>query len=230
MTALTARPQLLYNDKYHTYHLGETRLPSVSQILGVIRKPFLEQWRGNVGNAEADRIAREAADHGTAVHLACELYADEKADEFARAAMRGHPSVAAYADWMDTNVTRVIAVEPMVLSLNHGYAGRADLVIELQDGSITIVDLKTSSEVSEDYALQLEAYRRALIETGDIVPTRRLVVHMPRKEPGKLRVVEFAVEDAQRDWRAFLACSIIWHRLFKADAFAPRRNILGRRP
>lgn len=49
-----------------------TIAPSVTTVLGIIRQPFLEEWRGRVGNANAERIVREACDIGDAVHAALE--------------------------------------------------------------------------------------------------------------------------------------------------------------
>ena len=218
---------LVYNDRYHTYHLDGERLPSVTQILGVIRKPGLEKWRGDLGNAEADRVGREAADFGTRVHSACELIANgvlhdggppHGADELA--------CVEAYASWFNANVREVLACETRLASATHRYAGTVDLVAVLMTGETAVIDLKTSSMVDSGFGLQLEAYRRALMEQDGIEPTRRLVVQMPRKKPGHLEIHEFEPETALDDWRAFLSASILWHRLFKAEAFAPRKPFM----
>jgi len=229
MTAFTTRPQLTFDEKRHIYLLDGVRLPSVTQILGVIRKPGLEQWRGRVGNTEADRISKESADFGTLVHKNIELYNREGElwpdyDAVAR------PWVEVYNRWFVDNVSIVLGAEMRMVCIAHQFCGTADLICEMTDGSIAVVDIKTSKQLDETFALQLSAYTHLLREWEEITVDRRLVVQMPSDRPGALIVHEFAVEDAQRDWRAFLACSIIWHRLFKAEAFAPRRNILGKRP
>lgn len=42
--------------------------PSVTTILGIIDKPFLAKWRGDVGNREADIRLFEAQQRGTRIH------------------------------------------------------------------------------------------------------------------------------------------------------------------
>jgi len=44
--------------------------PSVTTKLGVIAKPFLAHWRGDIGNREADAKMIEAQDRGTRIHFA----------------------------------------------------------------------------------------------------------------------------------------------------------------
>ena len=49
----------------HTY-------PSITSVLGSQPKPSLDAWRERVGDEEADRIMKESAKLGTAVHDLCE--------------------------------------------------------------------------------------------------------------------------------------------------------------
>lgn len=202
---------LTFDEKRHAYSLDGERLPSVTQILGAIRKPFLETWRGRLGNAECDRISRESADWGTAVHAACEAFATGDAD------LTGAPGEP-YQTWFRANVRRVIGAELRVASATHRYAGTIDLVAELLDGATVVVDLKTGTTVGDDVPMQLEAYRRALLEQEGIEASRRIVVHLPREKPGELNVIEYPTEGHLDDWRCFLAASIVWHRLFKTKA------------
>ena len=45
------------------YKIDGERYPSVTTILGTtLANPGLAQWRGHVGNTEADRVMREAAE------------------------------------------------------------------------------------------------------------------------------------------------------------------------
>jgi hypothetical protein len=49
-------------------------IPSVTTKLGIIEKPFLATWRGDVGNREADLRMIEAQDRGSRIHAAWEVY------------------------------------------------------------------------------------------------------------------------------------------------------------
>lgn len=48
-------------------------LPSVTTKLGIIDKPFLARWRGDIGNREADQRMNEAGDRGKRIHWAYEI-------------------------------------------------------------------------------------------------------------------------------------------------------------
>lgn len=232
---------LVYDDKYHRYFLDDVRVPSTTGICGVINKPGLLKWYGDNGTVEAKRISREAAEFGTRVHKGCESIAKGRF-------YLGYPPeevqcIESYAAWFFKHVSNVVLVEQPVASRVHQMAGTPDIaavlkgVIEVRrpggklelvdmDGETGVLDLKTSSMVDAGFALQLEAYRRMVGEWLGVNATRRLVIHLPRKTPGKIEVVEFPMEDALDDWRTFLSASIIWHRLFKAEAFAPRKPFM----
>lgn len=50
---------------------GQVRfIPSVTTKLGIIDKPQLARWRGDLGNREADARMNEAAERGTRIHWA----------------------------------------------------------------------------------------------------------------------------------------------------------------
>ncbi len=44
--------------------------PSVTTKLGIVEKPFLARWRGDVGNREADIRVSEAQERGSRIHFA----------------------------------------------------------------------------------------------------------------------------------------------------------------
>lgn len=51
----------------------EEFFPSVTTILQVSPKPFLNRWRGELGNDEADRLKNEGAERGSNIHFACDI-------------------------------------------------------------------------------------------------------------------------------------------------------------
>lgn len=185
------------------YTVDGERLASVTTILGVLDKAGLAQWRGHVGNGEADRIAREAAEYGTSVHAFFERVNLGDRGPF------GLPVDAVlqpYIAWYRTEVAAVLGAEKLVVSRRFGFAGTADAVVALHDGSIAVVDLKTSkSALGEDsWSLQLAAYALAL-EEEDIDARRRIIVRLPKAAPGALYITEFPDETLETDQRAFLA-------------------------
>lgn len=106
----------------------------------------------------------EAADLGTRIHKLCELFwGDEKYE----IASDEEPGYSAFEEWVQDNGVKAIAVEKNVYSVKNRYAGIVDLVAEL-NGSLYIIDLKTSSRISPGFFIQVGGYALAYEEmTGD---------------------------------------------------------------
>jgi hypothetical protein len=204
------------------YWLDGTPYPRVSSILAVINKPFLATWRGKVGNAEADRIAREATDLGTRVHAVCAAALGGPPCDDTDPALA--PYVAAVQAWVATEVAEVVACERVLVSRQQGYAGTCDLLVRLRDGALALADFKTSKQLDPGYALQLAAYRRALWEDG-LLPRRRLVLWLPKAEPGRLVVQDYPAH-AQDDV-AWMATLQLWR--WQQRTRAAESRLLGER-
>lgn len=54
--------------------------PSITTVLGVLSKDGIIAWRKRVGEEEANKISRQAATRGTAVHKLAEDYLDNLPD------------------------------------------------------------------------------------------------------------------------------------------------------
>lgn len=194
------------------YKVDGERYPSVTTVLAVLEKSGLAKWRGAVGNEEADRISKEATDFGTAIHALVEQVNLGNRGPF------GEPDdafVAPYIRWYDETIAAVLGVERLCISRRWKYAGTADGVVVLNgDKDATVIDLKTSKTglAQREWELQLAAYSLAL-EEDEIDAPRRLILRMPRAEPGKLYVHELDPEDLERDQRAFINILKIfnWH-------------------
>lgn len=159
------------------------RVPGVTTILKSLPKDALINWAANAtaeaalnrwdelsalppasrlkelqGARFADRD--RAANRGTAVHkLAERLVMGEEVelpDEIA-----GHAE--SYARFLDEWKVDPVAVEVVVMSHKHGYAGTVDLIADFPTlGKRLLLDLKTSrSGIFGETALQLAAYRYA---------------------------------------------------------------------
>lgn len=136
--------------------------PSVTNVLGVINKPELVQWKmeqavlaaltlprgpGEELDAFARRVVEDsqarlqsAVEFGTALHAGAEavakgLYPDP--DNPAAA------WVAEYGKWFKARVERVVWAERVLVNPVMGYAGTADLLIEHREYGRTLVDIKT---------------------------------------------------------------------------------------
>lgn len=66
-----------FNEHWYKVETGSGKfefIPSVTTKLGIINKPFLARWRGDVGNREADMRMFEAGERGTRIHRGYEIY------------------------------------------------------------------------------------------------------------------------------------------------------------
>jgi hypothetical protein len=137
-------------------------LPSVTNVLGVINKPELVEWKmtqavlaaltlprqgGEGEDAFARRVVedaqsrvRTAADFGSAFHAGAEHVAKtlevDPTGPYAAWLVR-------HRDWYQANCVRMVWTERVLVSSELGYAGTADLLVEHQRHGLTLVDYKT---------------------------------------------------------------------------------------
>lgn len=119
------------------------------------------------GAATAERDA--AAALGTAVHDAA---ASGKA--LTDVGPDIAPRLRQYQDWLAVSGAEVLASEFQCFNLTAGYAGTADLLVRLRDGSIWLVDLKTGKGTYAEFELQVVAYLMAEFVGADDVVDERL--------------------------------------------------------
>jgi len=184
------------------YEINGKRYPRVTTILNIIHRPELERWRAELGNVEADRIREDMAQIGTSLHHICRLFNQDQSFEIPATSQIGQ-MFSTYRQWFEMVVDTVIETERLVVSKKFGYAGTLDLLAVLKgDTTPSVIDLKTSKDFWPTMALQLAAYREALLEEGREVD-RRLVVRIDKLKTGKLEIKEYTQH--ARDFNAFLA-------------------------
>jgi hypothetical protein len=208
------------------YLVNGKKLPSVTTILTALANDGITAWKLKVGLAEAERISKEATDHGTSVHLLFEQFNRNTHTTFDEA---DAATIAPYVAWYDNNIAAVLGAERFCASTRHGFAGTADAIVVMRgDSAATVVDLKTSKTALGllEWRLQLAAYSLALAEDG-IVCERRVILRMPRAEPGRLYVHELPPEHLEADQRAFLAVLriFLWRQQQEPVAPAPGPRI-----
>lgn len=71
------------NGLFHVY------LPSTTTKHGIINKPFLAKWRGDIGNELADKKMHESQDRGTRIHYALEVLFNGGTVEFKQEFLEG---------------------------------------------------------------------------------------------------------------------------------------------
>lgn len=170
----------------HHYELDGTRVDGVTTVISQgIPKPALTYWSARTvaeyATANLEQLQTmlatggvrptvdflkgvpweqrdAAAVRGTEVHALAEQVV-QGLPTVVPPELVGH--VDGYARWLDRSRIQPVHTELVVGSRRWGYAGTADLVLTDRDGVTRIADLKTSSGVYGETALQLAAYRHA---------------------------------------------------------------------
>jgi genome maintenance exonuclease 1 len=144
--------------RYYTLPDG-TKLPSVTTVIGAQKKEGIMKWRKRVGEAEANRISKQATGRGTNVHTLCERYLNnEKLGTIMPDALEMFQSIKPLLNRIDN----IHYQECALWSKQLGMAGRVDCIGEF-DGVLSVIDFKTSKKIKElahieDYFWQTSAY------------------------------------------------------------------------
>ena len=137
----------------------------------------LESWAKNICG-EPNRVTREAASVGTAVHSYVESVAhglepDLSNDEDVAKCQRG------LGEWFRRNVAEALHIERRLYSRRWRIAGTADMVARLHDGTVQVLDWKgitdSNASIKNAHIGQLTAYREMLTEAGEQIDGCTLV-------------------------------------------------------
>ena len=182
------------------YHTPDGDFPSVTTILrDTENNVWIERWKQRVGEAEAERIRRQAADVGTRVHWYLERAwnGDDITADLRREQANVCRMVAGLLAVTRENITTVYGQETIVWDADAGYAGRLDLVGEWE-GIPAIIEYKTTRRKKygkdiEKYCVQASAYAFAHnILFGTEID---LIVTLVALADGQVQVIE---EDASQ--------------------------------
>lgn len=192
--------------------------PSVTSILQYMPKgKWFEEWIKDVGH-NADIIRNRAGQEGTEVHNAVEQLIKgeelEWMDEYGRArySLKVWEMIVKFAEFWTTYKPEPVLIEQFLYSDKYHYAGTTDLVVKL-DGSLCLLDIKTSNFLSRSHHLQLAAYAQAYEEiVGDkIEKTGVLWLKSTKRTEGKKEGVyqgkgwEISfVDDVEKAFKEFL--------------------------
>jgi genome maintenance exonuclease 1 len=160
------------------------KYPSITTVLGATSdKSGLDEWRARVGEEVANKIMREAADNGTAMHdmLECYLLKEEYQGGATPLAVKMYEVGTRVADKF---ITKVVQTEAPLYSNKLRVAGRTDL-IAFWENELAICDWKNrgtkefkhESEVG-DYRLQICFYAQAVHEITGRPPKLGVIISL----------------------------------------------------
>ncbi len=105
-------------------------MPSVTEIVGIIAKPYLDSWKRKIGFEEADRIMNEAASLGRETH--------DMVDEFLKTGFlsgcnrseRSRKLFDSWFKWWEKSGYNLIVAEKHLVSIKHKFHGSADCFLQ----------------------------------------------------------------------------------------------------
>ena len=144
---------------------------SITSLLGNLSKQSIIEWRRRVGEAEANKISKQASSRGTRVHNICESYIKNQEgilEGVLPDAIDMFNSILPLLDRIDN----IHVAEGALYSDDLGVAGRTDLIGEF-DEKLSVIDYKTSRkrktwEMCHGYFMQCAFYAHAYEELTGI--------------------------------------------------------------
>ena len=154
------------------------KLVSITSVTSHHNKEIFVKWRKKVGDAEADRITRQATSRGTDTHTLTEAYLYNQ--ELPEVQPLSKMLFQIYKSELN-KIYRVHALEGSLYSKELGIAGTVDCIAEY-NGELAIIDFKTSKkpkprEWVDHYFVQCMAYGCMLYELTGIA-VKKLVIIM----------------------------------------------------
>ena len=155
--------------RHYTVDGEERGLPSVTTVLGQTqpkeKQESLERWRNRVGLREAQKITRDAAIRGTAMHKYLEdLIRGERSLDLTPLGVEATRMAEIIVERGLNDCSEIYGIEA-TLYYPGLYAGSVDLVAKYKD-KISIIDFKQTNKPKQrewigDYFLQMAAYGMA---------------------------------------------------------------------
>ena len=155
--------------RHYTIDGTEEKLPSVTTVLGQTqpkeKQESLDRWRQRVGLREAQKITRDAAIRGTAMHKYLEdLIRGQRSLDLTPLGQQAEDMAKIIVDRGLNDCSEIYGIEA-TLYYPGLYAGSVDLVAKYQD-KVSIIDFKQTNKPKQrewigDYFLQMAAYGMA---------------------------------------------------------------------
>lgn len=174
-----------------------------------------------------------AGDLGTEVHRAIHHYGQKgfEPDWLATAAVEVRHAFACWLDWWHHSGLTVKHLEYSVAHRELGYAGTLDALCYDQAGQVVLCDWKTSKSIYPDHTLQVAAYALAYADTGNPLPDKAIIVHVPKFLEQQECRVAWAWQNAEERkrlidcWRHFARAMQLRPSKVEAIPFVPAEPV-----
>ena len=210
----------------HVYKNENGReVPTVTTVLSQIHKPHLIAWAAKLASKGIDweLIRNEAAETGSLVHSMIESYIKQETIDFTEHPFyhKAEKAYQAFLRWTHQREVEFIGSEVSLVESNRQFGGTIDIIAKV-DGVLSVIDIKTSSSLCEEYDYQLAAYRYLLefAQLNDQGFARELSSYQPnqglllRVDKYKGIFEEKIIKDFHKPQEVFFLLLDLWHRRF----------------
>jgi len=170
--------------------------PSITTVLSILSKEAIKAWRARVGTEEANKISRQAAGRGTAVHKLAEDYIDNVEDWKGKQQPANLFMFNTIKPLIDENINNIWFQEEFLYSDKLQTAGQVDCIAEW-DGELSVIDFKTSRRPKsvdqiQNYFMQASFYAAAFLErTGVPIKQAVILIAVDDHEPQVFKINTF---------------------------------------
>jgi genome maintenance exonuclease 1 len=172
--------------RYYVTPSGK-KLPSVTTVVGAMKKKAIMEWRNRVGEVEANRVSKLATGRGNRVHLLAEKYLNNEKIEWSK---EMPDAVEMFRTLIKPihNINNIQYQEQALWSEKIDMAGRVDLIADWC-GVPSVIDFKTSKKIKkkediQDYFAQCTAYALMYEElVGTPIDQLVIVMAVENEEP-----------------------------------------------
>lgn len=184
-----------------------TIVPGATTIVGQLDKPFLVSWANRLGKEGKDvaEYTKQKAKLGTLIHtiiqshllrreLDVSAYTDDELSCGDKAYLR-------YLEWEKQHTIEEVEIEKELVSELYKYGGYLDLYCKL-DGKYTVIDIKTSKNISIDQEIQVSSYAQLLME-NNLPIDNIMILNLGKEDNSKLQVKEINKGDMTKYFKMF---------------------------
>lgn len=166
----------------HIYEKDGKKYYSVTTVLHVLGSDVLMRWANSMGfrHIDSEKYTEDKAIFGTLVHSGLQKIVDPTADveevqpKDSMHAFDANKCYDSFERLLSQHEYKTIYTEKTLISHTIKTAGTLDWLAEL-DGKVTLIDFKTSKQVTFKHFLQLSAYMKLLEEEEGIVIERAAI-------------------------------------------------------
>lgn len=186
-----------------------TRVPGATTIVNQLDKPYLVKWANKLGKEGVDvtEYVNNSAKLGTLIHSMIEACVEDKVfvrDETVndeQFLIANQILLDNFMPWYNSHQFEFIFCEKPYVSEEYKFGGFIDCYCKL-DGKYTVVDFKTSKEITEEQIVQVCSYVK-LLEENNLPVDQVLILNVKKELNSKIQEKYLQVNEIEPYWNLF---------------------------